>query len=536
MCICTRIVYQMQTISRLHKIFIMVAGALILAVAASAAPGEKTLPVDQTAALDRITADSLKGHLSFLASDLLEGRDTPSRGLDLAAEYIAAQFRRAGLEAIGDDGYFQSARWELAETAPGGFAFELKNGEEPPIKAGKELVSLQRLRGFKVPAASAFKIDVADTKVLESLTSRQVEGKAVLAEIPNVGSRDRAAARAVTALMARLAALKPVVVVNVSRQAGAATGFAPGRATDPENPRRSAFSASERSGPPLLTIHDPKVVALFDSLPVGTAQKVSLSVHLDEPVSRPIKVRNVAGLLRGSDPALKDTYVLVTAHYDHLGNHGSPGEKGDQIFNGANDDGSGTVSVIEIAGALGTLKSRPKRSILFMTFFGEEHGLLGSRYYGRHPLVPIKQTVADINLEQVGRTDDSEGPRVSAAAMTGHGYSDISDVFAAAGEAEGVKLEKHPRFSDAFFGRSDNQALADLGVPAHTLCVAFIYPDYHGAGDHWDKIDYANMARVDRMVSHGLLLLADDPVAPRWNASNPKAARYLKAWKKLQSP
>ncbi len=171
-----------------------------------------------------------------------------------------------------------------------------------------------------------------------------------------------------------------------------------------------------------------------------------------------------------------------------------------------------------------------------MTFFGEEHGLLGSRYYGRHPLVPIKQTVADINLEQVGRTDDSEGPRVSAAAMTGHGYSDISEVFAAAGEAEGVKLEKHPRFSDAFFGRSDNQALADLGVPAHTLCVAFIYPDYHGAGDHWDKIDYANMAKVDRMVAHGLLLLADDPVAPRWNASNPKAARYLKAWKKLQIP
>ena len=92
------------------------------------------LPADQAAALDRITADSLKGHLSFLASDLLEGRDTPSRGLDLAAEYIAAQFRRAGLEAIGDDGYFQTANWELAETAPGGFAFELKNGESPSFQ------------------------------------------------------------------------------------------------------------------------------------------------------------------------------------------------------------------------------------------------------------------------------------------------------------------------------------------------------------------------------------------------------------------
>ena len=104
-----------------------------------------------------------------------------------------------------------------------------------------------------------------------------------------------------------------------------------------------------------------------------------------------------------------------------------------------------------------------------MTFFGEEKGLLGSRYYGRHPVVPIKKTVADVNLEQVGRTDDSEGPRVGAAVMTGHGYSDVSDVFTAAGEAEGVKVYRHPRFSDSFFGRSDNQALADLGVPAHTI-------------------------------------------------------------------
>ena len=395
---------------------------------------------------------------------------------------------------------------------------------------------MQRLRGFNVKSAPVFKIDAGDAKVLESLTSKQVEGKALLAEIPNVASRDRASTRALTALMARLAALKPAVVVNLSRLPGAATGFAPGRATDPENPRKSAFAASERSGPPLLTVHDPKVLALYDSLPLGPANKLSLSVRLDEPVNRPVKVRNVAGLLRGSDPNLKSTYLLVTAHYDHIGNHGSPGEKGDQLYNGANDDGSGTVSVIEIAAALATLKSHPKRSILFMTFFGEEHGLLGSRYYGRHPLVPIKETVADINLEQVGRTDDMEGPRVGAAALTGHGYSNISDVFAAAGSAEGIKLEKHPRFSDAFFGRSDNQALADLGVPAHTLCVAFVYPDYHGAGDHWEKIDYANMARIDRMVARGLLLMADDPVAPKWNASNPKAARYLKAWNKLQNP
>jgi Peptidase family M28 len=502
--------------------------------AACATPQEGNAPLstDQAAALDRIKADSLKGHLSFLASDLLEGRDTPSRGLDLAAEYIAAQFRRAGLEAIGDDGYFQTARWELVETPASGFAFEMKNGEHLPIHVSKELVSLQRLRAFNVAAASVFKIDAGDTKTLESLKTEQVRGKAVFAEIPGAGSRDRAATRAVTAFMARMAALEPAVVVSVSRQSDAATGLAPGRATDPENTRMSSFAAREGSGPPLVTVHDPKVLALFDSLPPGSSEKTTVSVHLGEPVSRPVKVRNVVGLLRGSDAALKDTYVLVTAHYDHVGNRGGPGDKVDHIYNGANDDGSGTVSVIELAGALSTLKTHPKRSILFVTFFGEEKGLLGSRYYGRHPVVPIKQTVADVNLEQVGRTDDSEGPRVGAAAMTGHGYSDVSDVFTAAGTAEGVQVIRHPRFSDSYFGASDNQALADVGVPAHTICVAFMYPDYHGAADHWDKIDYANMARIDRMVARGLLIIADNPVEPKWNEANPKAARYLKAWTK----
>ena len=192
----------------------------------------------------------------------------------------------------------------------------------------------------------------------------------------------------------------------------------------------------------------------------------------------PAKVRNVIGMLRGSDPVLRDTYVLVTAHYDHLGlGTGS----GDQIFNGANDDGSGTVSVIELASAFAAQKVRPKRSIVFMTVFGEEHGLVGSRYYGAHPLVPLDKTVAGINLEQVGRTDDSEGPQLRAAAVTGFDYSDVGTVLREAGELTGTRISKHPLNSDRYFAFSDNQALADQGVPAHTISVAYEFPDYHGA-------------------------------------------------------
>ena len=114
-----------------------------------------------------------------------------------------------------------------------------------------------------------------------------------------------------------------------------------------------------------------------------------------------------------------------------------PGNSGDNIFNGANDDGSGTVSVIELASALTTLKERPKRSLIFMTVFGEEKGLLGSRYYGRHPVFPIEKTVADVNLEQVGRTDSDEGPQLSNASMTGFDFSDVGLTFKAAGEIDG---------------------------------------------------------------------------------------------------
>lgn len=306
----------------------------------------------------------MKGRLSFLSSDLLEGRGTPSRGLDLAAEYIASEFRRAGLEPAGDDGYFQT-------------------GKLPDwITQGKE----------------------------------------------------------------------------------------------PDH-----------------------------------------------------KVRNVIGVLRGGDPALRDTYVLVTAHYDHLGM--KPPGPGDRIFNGADDDGSGVVSVIELANAMRGL--HPKRSIVFMTFYGEELGLLGSRWYGAHPAFPIAKTVADVNLEQVGRTDDTEGPRVGAVSMTGEDYSDVGKIFEAVGKEVGVGVQRHPEYSDAYFDRSDNQALADLGVPAHTVCTAFEYPDYHRVGDTWDKVDYANMAKVDRLVALALLRIADSPEPPHWSTTNPKAEKYLAAWRKL---
>ena len=491
-----------------------------------AAPQPSGMSTDVRAALDRISADSLRGHLSFIASDALEGRNTPSRGLDIAAEYIAAQFRRAGLEPAGDEGYFQTANWLLAERNMDDFALKIHDGKET-ISVSKNQVSLSFDDALDLASAAVIKVDSKDAAAIAALKPEQAEGKVVITELPDYRREDRSrrmeAYRAQQEFMSKMSALKVPLVISVDRLNAVGIGAGQGRLIDPEN--RSAMSAT---APHLMIAHDQKVVNLYDAMKAG-ATSADVTLKLTAPVEKPVRLRNVIGLLRGSDSALKDTYVMLTAHYDHVGMR--PGVKGDNIYNGANDDGSGTVSVIEIASALATLKERPRRSMIFMTVFGEEKGLLGSRYYGRHPVFPIEKTVADANLEQVGRTDSDEGPQLSNISMTGFDFSDLGLVFKAAGEMTGVNVYKHERNSDAFFGRSDNQALADQGVPAHTLSVAYVYPDYHDVGDHWEKIDYQNMAKVDRTIALGFVMIANNPEEPKWNEANPKTARYVKAWK-----
>jgi Zn-dependent M28 family amino/carboxypeptidase len=242
----------------------------------------------------------------------------------------------------------------------------------------------------------------------------------------------------------------------------------------------------------------------------------------------PAKLRNVVGLLRGSDPALKDTFVVLTAHYDHLGIRRS-GE-GERIYNGANDDASGTASLIEIAGALSGLPARPKRSLVFIALFGEERGELGSHYYVEHPVFPLDRTIADVNLEQLGRTDESgEGPKIGQFNLTGFDFTDLADVFRQSGERTGIRVVKDESRSDPYFARSDNAAFAEAGVPSTTLSVTYEFSDYHAPGDKWPKLDYENMAQVDRTIAVAAYSLADSPGEPHWNDANPKTEPYREA-------
>jgi Zn-dependent M28 family amino/carboxypeptidase len=263
-------------------------------------------------------------------------------------------------------------------------------------------------------------------------------------------------------------------------------------------------------------------------MPAGPSP-AHLSLHLADPRRQATTLRNVAGLLRGSDPALGTTCVLVSAHYDGTGPE--PGTGGtDRIWNGANDDASGTSAVIELAAALSRLSPRPRRSIGFLAFFGEEQGLLGSAYYAAHPLLPLERTLAVLNLEHLGRTDSAQGSRAGTLSVTGDDYSDLPAVLVEAGQATGIDVVSGDRRSDRFFEASDNYPLAAAGLVAHTLAVVYDdWPDYHGPHDEWPKIDFANMERTVRMVGAAALMLADSDAEPRWRDVS-GAAPYRTAW------
>jgi hypothetical protein len=482
----------------------------ILAIAAfvAAIAAAQTGPSNLQIVTSRLTANDLKADVSFLASDALQGRATPSPGLEIASEYIAAQFRRAGLDPAGDDGYFQTASYVTVTPKVEGMEFTV-DGAGGSVNAKSMSMALQQASAADLNKVATVKVAGSDATAVAALTPDQVRGKVLVLDFPE-GQNPIVLTRQLPALAARL---QPALVVLL-RSGG-----------QPTNMSARLREASAAPAVPVLVVWDEQVRTALGAGRPGPVEAV-VSVHIPAPTAVLVKVRNVAGVMRGSDPALRDTYVLVTAHYDHLGVRGT-GE-GDHINNGANDDASGTASVIEVANALALLPTRPKRSIVFMTFFGEELGLVGSRYYGAHPIFPLEKTVADLNLEQLGRTDVDGGSSVGLVNVTGFDFSTLTDAVVKAGGQTGLQVAKNAQLNERYFAQSDNQALADAGVPAHTLSVGYMFPDYHQPGDEWPKLDYANLALVDRTVALAVYAVADSTDTPQWK-DLPQTQRYIKA-------
>jgi Zn-dependent M28 family amino/carboxypeptidase len=226
------------------------------------------------------------------------------------------------------------------------------------------------------------------------------------------------------------------------------------------------------------------------------------------PADRRLTSVNVLGVLRGSDPTLASEAVIIGAHFDHIGIR--PNVDGDSIANGADDDASGTVAVIEAARIIAA-GPRPRRTIIFAAFTGEEAGTLGVRWYSQHPIVPLDQHVADIQVEMVGRPDTAAGGP-GKAWLTGFERSTMGPVLVGAG----LPVIADPRPMQRFFERSDNIVFARLGIVAHTLSSFGLHEEYHTVNDEWELVDFAHMAQMINLTARAVRIIADGPRL-QWN-------------------
>lgn len=227
---------------------------------------------------------------------------------------------------------------------------------------------------------------------------------------------------------------------------------------------------------------------------------------------------NVLGLIPGSDPELAREVVVIGAHFDHVGIRSAV--DGDSIYNGADDDGSGTVAVLEIAREL-VQGPRPKRTVLVFLATGEEVGLVGTRWYMEHPTVPLERTVADFQIEMIGRPDSLAGGP-GRAWLTGYERTTMGDQLAEAGSP----IVPDPRPDQRFFFRSDNVPFAMYGIPAHTLSSFNLHTDYHRPSDEVDKVDFEHMASVVDAAMDAVRFLCDGP-KPEWKEGGREGLRRM---------
>jgi Zn-dependent M28 family amino/carboxypeptidase len=278
----------------------------------------------------------------------------------------------------------------------------------------------------------------------------------------------------------------------------------------PGSARAAAFIAERMQEAGLVPAGDS---GWFQRIPIVAAPNgrptlaASFAARDTFPAARRLNGVNVVGLLAGSDPALSSEVVLVSAHYDHVGIRQPV--NGDSIYNGADDDASGTVAVLEVARRL-RAGPAPKRTIVFAAFTGEEVGGLGSRWYLQQPVRPVEQTVANLNIEMIGRPDSLAGGP-GKAWLTGYERSNMGEQL----KAGGIPVVPDPRPAQNFFQRSDNYSLALRGIVAHTLSTYNLHTDYHRPSDSADRADFAHMAQVIEAATAAVRILSDGP-RPEW--------------------
>jgi hypothetical protein len=510
---------------------LLVLSAACLASIASA--GENV----RAAAAASITDARCRSHVEFLASDLLEGRATPSRGLDVAATYIQTTFSRLGLKPGGTDGtWFQGfpvpleVRLKESSLAAAGHKYEYGKDYMPLPFTGQGTVKGGLVfAGYGITAEDEgyddyATIDVKD-KVVLVLRHEPLEKKATNAFAGERHSRyayyqtklANAARRGAAALLVVTDPLNhedTAVEGSWPQQGGAGEGEGEGGGgRRGRAPRIPAFHISGDAAKALLGGRDLK--ALQNEIDEGFKAKsyavegveVALSVATEQVNG---EGRNVIGVLRGTDPTVADECVVIGAHYDHVGMqsekgptfYGQIGEavNGDRIHNGADDNASGTAALLEVARAF-TESGPTRRTVVFIAFAGEELGLVGSRWYVRHPLIANEKTIAMLNLDMVGRNDPGE------VEIGGQASAGLRSALDHANASVGMKLK--PSADKRTDGSSDHASFERVNVPVIFFFAGF-HPDYHRVTDHASLIVGEKIARIGRLAFLTAGIMADE--------------------------
>ncbi|MBA9077566.1 M28 family peptidase [Rufibacter quisquiliarum] len=493
---------------------------------------------DPTKYAQTITAADLERHLRVLASDSLEGRETGERGQKMAAEYIAKHFRANGLTGpvkTGANPYYQTFDLEKSSWGDGYVMVGSKKfsmGKDFFVLGASPFQNEEAAQlvfagyGIDDPAYSDFaNVDVKDKVVVVMAGEpKKADGKYLISGTDKMStwSQDM---RTKTAAATKKGAKAVMMVMGSTdaefqqltrRYASYLNRPSIGFGTTASQPRAAMLYVSPTMAANLLSTKPETLTNYSTSVTkagkaVASPYKVASNVKIKTARNRqPLPTENVLGYIEGSDK--KDELVVISAHYDH------EGIKDGQVYNGANDDGSGTVAVMELAQAFAQAKkdgNGPRRSILFITVTGEEKGLLGSEYYTDHPIFPLENTVADLNIDMIGRHDSAHASNPDNFIYV-IGSDKLSSELHAISEAANqkyVKLDLDYTFNDPndpnrFYYRSDHYNFAKHRIP-----IAFyfngVHEDYHQPTDDVEKMNFRAAEKVSRLVFYTAWELAN---------------------------
>jgi hypothetical protein len=484
------------------------------AVAATVSPEEAIARAAAT-----ITPEDMHRRVAFLASDELGGRDTPSPGLEKAAEYIAGEFRRLGLQPAGDSGSFIQ-RWPFESNTldAARVSFEAKGtqGSDTPV-FGKDFFVVPSISGSST-GALAFAGTAAPGR---QPPGPEAAGKVVAYYVPgaepdpawnaaaSVAVQGAFGADAAAVILVLDPQFKDEMIAGLAQQLGSASPAPRSIVGLKYDAAKSIFTHGLRDLDQLRA-GDNRLTAI-----TGTTVTVRAA-----QVANQVRPPNVVGILPGSDPALKDTYVVYSAHIDHVG-IGAPDADGDSIYNGADDDASGTSTVLEVAEAFASLPVKPARSIIFLGVSGEEKGLLGSMHFAQHSPVPTKNIIADINIDMVGRNSPD------TVVAIGQDYTSLGPLVQQVARAHAeLKLIVAPDLwpEENLFVRSDHFSFARAGVPAIFFTTG-LHPQYHRPSDEVELIDTDKLSRIGRLVFYLGQAVASRPDAPTWTEAGRTVVR-----------